>query len=338
MTTLKVALVGYGWWGASAYAPAIFNDGRAEIIAVCARSQLTLDKAQKELPSAFTGYTDLEKMLAEEQLDAVFLAVPDVHHETYLRQIINAGMAIFYEPPLSHIADRIPAMLTDLLAAKQLLHGDTELVYAPIFEKAVECAKSGEIGQIHHIDFRLNSNWGPITDSGLSLINNIAPWYFDVICRVINQLPERVMVLEDQNYIDNKTQNQSVAMLDFGNISATFRANIAAAVATDETILTVYGSKGEFTANYFTGEFTIRTKSDHQWRSEQIEPILPIAGWPGIHESIQDFFTALIQGTQTRNNPFRMAQLCAAGQAAEQSRHHRNWVTVTYPQAADTTV
>ena len=38
---LKVALIGYGWWGAEAYTPAIQNDGRADIVAVCARSEAT---------------------------------------------------------------------------------------------------------------------------------------------------------------------------------------------------------------------------------------------------------------------------------------------------------
>ncbi|WBA80311.1 Gfo/Idh/MocA family oxidoreductase [Endozoicomonas sp. GU-1] len=331
-TPLKVALIGYGWWGAEAYTPAIQQDGRAEIVAVCARSEATLDKARSSLGDSLRLYTCLTTMLAEETLDAVFLAVPDKLHEQYLLQVIQSGVPTFYEPPISHEAARIPIMVDKLLSAPQLLHGDTELVYAPVFAKAFECAQSGLLGDIRHINLRLNSSWGPLTDNGLSLMNNIAPWYIDVICRVVNQLPLRVMVFEDQEYIQARTQSQSQAVLDFGRVSATFRANIASAAVSDETVLEVYGTEGELTASYFTGEFRLRVKGDQDWRSEQIDPTLPIAGWPGMHESVKDFFDALLSGGQTQNNPVRMAQLCAIGAAAEQSRNHRNWVDIDYPQ------
>lgn len=166
-------------------------------------------------------------------------------------------------------------MVDKLLSAPQLLHGDTELVYAPVFARAFESARSGLLGYIRHINLRFNSSWGPLTDNGLSLMNNIPPWYI-VICRVVNQMPLRVMVFEDQEYI--QTQNQSLAVLDFGKVSATFRANITSAAASDETVLEIYGSEGELTASYFTGEFSVRVKGDKDWRNGQIDPALPIAG------------------------------------------------------------
>lgn len=328
---LKVALIGYGWWGAEAYTPAIQKDGRADIVAVCARSEATLQKARTSLGDSPRLYTCLDTLLAEETLDAVFLAVPDQLHEQYLLRVIQSGVPAFYEPPISHEAARIPIMVDKLLSAPQLLHGDTELVYAPVFARAFATAHSGLLGDIRHINLRLNSSWGPLTDNGLSLMNNIAPWYIDVICRVVEQMPLRVMVFEDQEYIQTQTQSQSQAVLDFGKVSATFRANIASAAASDETVLEIFGSEGELTASYFTGEFSVRVKGDQDWRNEQIDPVLPIAGWPGMHESVNDFFDALLSGGQTRNNPVRMAQLCAIGAAAEQSRNQRNWVDIDYP-------
>ena len=100
--------------------------------------------------------------------------------------------------------------------------------------------------------------------------------------------------------------------------------------------LEIYGSEGELTASYFTGEFSVRVKGDQDWRNEQIDPVLPIAGWPGMHDSVNDFFDALLSGGQTRNNPVRMAQLCAIGAAAEQSRNQRNWVDIDYPDCGFT--
>ena len=225
-------------------------------------------------------------------------------------------------------------MVDKLLSAAQLLHGDTELVYAPVFARAFESARSGLLGYIRHINLRFNSSWGPLTDNGLSLMNNITPWYIDVICRVVNQMPLRVMVFEDQEYI--QTQNQSLAVLDFGKVSATFRANITSTAASDETVLEIYGSEGELTASYFTGEFSVRVKGDKDWHNEQIDPTLPIAGWPGMHESVNDFFDASLSCGQTRNNPVRMAPLCTIGTAAEQSQNQRNWVDIDYPECGFT--
>ena len=78
---LKVALIGYDWWGTEAYTPAIQNDGRADIVAVCPRSEATLQKARTSLGDSPRLFTCPETLLAEETLDAVFLAVPDKLHE-----------------------------------------------------------------------------------------------------------------------------------------------------------------------------------------------------------------------------------------------------------------
>ena len=139
--------------------------------------------------------------------------------------MIQSGVPAFYEPPISHEAARILIMFDKLLSASQLLHGDTELVYTPVFARAFESARSGLLGDIRHINLRLNSSWGPLTDNGLSLMNNITPGYIDVICRIVNQMPLRVMVFEDQEYIQTQTQtqNQSLAVLDFGKVSRHLR-------------------------------------------------------------------------------------------------------------------
>ncbi|WP_269077885.1 Gfo/Idh/MocA family protein [Endozoicomonas montiporae] len=327
----KSGSVGYGWWGREAYGPAIQKDGRAEIVAVCARSKATLDKAREDIGAHLSLYEDFTKLLAQESLDALFIAVPDELHESYLRQAIETGVAIFYEPPISNQPERIPAMLDVLQNASQLLHGDTELVYTPVFQQTSDLINDNLIGDIRHISLELNSNWGPIPDCELSLINNIAPWYFDVISRVSGKLPKRVMVLEDSDYISSLSQNQSLAVLDFGTFSATLRANIAAAVASDETTLTVHGTEGDLVASYFTGNLKWRTRANPEWSQKQVDPILPVAGWPGIHESVIAFFNALQQGERTLNNPWRMAQMCAAGAAAETSRLNRDWIDVQYP-------
>ena len=176
----------------------------------------------------------------------------------------------------------------------------------------------------------MRAAWGPFPDCDISLIAQLCPWYVDMICRLMNKLPKRVMVMDGHESITGRRQSQSQALFDFGGIPAQLSANVTAAVEQDETTVRVQGSKGELLLDYFSGEIKCRNLDARSW-VEMLEPCQqPVAGWPGIHESIKAFFDAWYAGQDTLNNPERLGLMCAIGSAAELSKDSADWADINY--------
>jgi predicted dehydrogenase len=92
----KVGIIGAG--GMVRYHIAGFNDGGAEIVAI---ADLAVEAAQKvadanDIPGV---YGDIAKMLAEADIDAVSIIVPNKFHAPLAIQALEAGKHVFCEKP-----------------------------------------------------------------------------------------------------------------------------------------------------------------------------------------------------------------------------------------------
>ncbi|HEY2585443.1 MAG TPA: Gfo/Idh/MocA family oxidoreductase [Tepidisphaeraceae bacterium] len=134
MDRVKFGLIGYGAWGGH-HARAIEENPRAQLRAVAARTNSTLERACNEVPSAAL-YTDYHAMLAREDLDAVVIVLPtDLHFEAS-RAVLESGRHLLLEKPM----------------ALTLEHCDALTALA---------AETGKILAVGH-EFRLSSLWGKI--------------------------------------------------------------------------------------------------------------------------------------------------------------------------------
>ena len=133
---LRIGLIGYGSWTRIAYLPALHRDGRAEIVSAAAPSAATQQRVRSELGSDIAVFANAEDLLNGPPVDAVFIAVSDAAHEEALSAALDAGVPIFYEPPLASQRHRIRPMVSRLLAAPQVTHADLEIGFIPVFVEA----------------------------------------------------------------------------------------------------------------------------------------------------------------------------------------------------------
>ena len=119
MRTVKVAVVGAGWWGTNAHIPAVQKHPQAELVAVQAR---TIEKARKiaadfHVPLACTT---LEEVLTIEGLDAVVISTtPNVHYEQ-ARAALEHGKHVVIEKPMTITAAQAQELVD--IAARNKLH------------------------------------------------------------------------------------------------------------------------------------------------------------------------------------------------------------------------
>ena len=212
---LNVGLIGYGNWTRMAYVPALQRDGRAHIVSAAAPSTPTQQRIGAELGPEVAVFASAAELLNGPPVDAVFIAVPEAVHEEALSAALDAGVAIFYEPPIASQRQRIRPMLTRLLGASQVTHADLEIGFIPAFVEAARRLRSGVLGQPRTARIRLQSNWGADPASDLSTLNHLAPWYVDALNRILGATPTRVLVL-DGDGLPGRAQRHSQGHFDYG--------------------------------------------------------------------------------------------------------------------------
>ncbi|MDE0200699.1 MAG: Gfo/Idh/MocA family oxidoreductase [Caldilineaceae bacterium] len=343
----RVGLIGYGSWTRMAYLPALQRDGRAQIISAAAPSTTTQQRIASELGPDVSVFSNAADLLAGPPVDAAFIAVSDTAHEEALTAALDAGVPIFYEPPLSNRRQRIPPMVTKLLHAPQVTHADLEIGFIPAFIEAARRVRNGDVGQPRTARIRLQSNWGADPTSDLSTINHLAPWYVDALNRILGATPTRVLVLEGDG-LPGRAQRQCQGHFDYKGAWGTVQVNLGAVIDL-ETTIEVNGDEGDLVVDIFSGELRQRTRSQSDWSAQKVAESEPRAGWPGMNECVALFLDAVAgeplaeTGSQSSSldalrealgtaplpaDAKSVAQLHMIGMAAEASKDSGGWAEI----------
>ncbi|MEY2819140.1 MAG: Gfo/Idh/MocA family protein [Chloroflexota bacterium] len=154
METLKVGIIGYGYWGPN-LARNFFELPSAELTAVADLKEERLKHAHSLYPNTVitNEYTDLFNM----DLNAVVVSTPPALHYSIAKNCLEHGLNVLVEKPLT-LNSKDAQELIDLAEEKKLT-----LMVGHTFEynSAVHALKhymdSGELGDVYYIDMaRLN--------------------------------------------------------------------------------------------------------------------------------------------------------------------------------------
>ena len=328
--TTRVGLIGYGSWTRVAYVPALRRDGRAEIVSAAAPSEATQERIREELGPEAAVFSSAEALLGGPPVNAVFVAVSDAAHEEAIGAALDAGVPVFYEPPLANVRQRIRPMVKRLLNAPQVTHADLEIGFIPAFVEAARRVQSGVIGQLRTVSVRLQCSWDANLEADLSTLNHIAPWYVDALNRVVGGIPSRALILEGSG-LPGSAQRQCQGIYDYGGVWGTVQVNLGSVVEL-ETTVEANGDDGDLLVDLFSGALRQRTRANNEWSVEQIAESEPRAGWPGMNECVSAFLNAVAGETPSDTVPAAdapaVAQLHLIGMAAEASKESGGWADI----------
>lgn len=145
---VRIGMVGLGKMGLSHVAIVRAHPG-VELVAGCDTTAYLTDVLAK-----YTGlkcYTDLDAMLANEQLDAVVISTPSKLHAAMVQKALEHGLHVFCEKPfVLDVGDG--ERLVELAASRQLV---TQVGYhyrfVGAFQEAARIVRSGALGEVHHV-------------------------------------------------------------------------------------------------------------------------------------------------------------------------------------------
>jgi predicted dehydrogenase len=145
---IRVAMVGMGKMGLSHLA-IVRAHPEVNLVAGCDSTTYLTDVLSKH--AALKCYSDYDRLLEEEQLDAVIIATPSKLHASMVEKALQKGIHVFCEKPF--ILDvKDGERLIALAESKNLV---TQVGYhyrfVGAFQEAARIVKSGALGAIHHV-------------------------------------------------------------------------------------------------------------------------------------------------------------------------------------------
>ncbi len=152
---IKVAVVGCGFWGA------LLGRTLTQIPDYHLRYFCDLDSGRLDLLKARFGYVnitdDLDNVLRDVAVDALFIATPISTHEALAAKALDAGKHVFVEQPMARSSEACARLIEQARGAGRVLMVGHIDRYNAAVRRLCEYIESGELGRIHYLtSHRLN--------------------------------------------------------------------------------------------------------------------------------------------------------------------------------------
>ncbi len=136
------------------------NKGR--LVAVCDREQTALQKFVKAFPEheKIRQYYDYRQLIADREVEAVFIMVRDFFHEELAVAALEAGKAVYLEKPMAITVEGCDRILETAYRTGNKLMVGHNMRYMDFVLKMKEIIDSGVIGEIENVWVRHFINYG----------------------------------------------------------------------------------------------------------------------------------------------------------------------------------
>ena len=143
---IRIAVIGVRGRG-RAHIGAFKKSADAEVVAICDADEGVIAAAMKAVPKA-KYYRDIRKLLEDESIDAVSIAMPNHWHSLATIWALEAGKHVYVEKPISHNV-REGREVVDAVRDRELIvqHG-TQARSAKATQDALEWLREGGLGKV----------------------------------------------------------------------------------------------------------------------------------------------------------------------------------------------
>lgn len=181
---VRYAVVGLGHIAQVAVLPAFAHATNSALAAL-----ITADPTKEKKLSAKYGvpafhYDDFEQAVEEQEIDAVYIALPNTQHRTFTERAARAGVHVLCEKPMATTEKDCRAMIAACEKADVRLMIAYRLHFTPAHLQAIALARSGKLGDLRffssifgmqvkadNIRTDPKDGGGPLRDLGVYCIN-----------------------------------------------------------------------------------------------------------------------------------------------------------------------
>ncbi len=336
--SLGWGIIGIGDIVKGTIAPAMIAEPSCELVAAVSRDQARATDFATTFGARY-AYTNYDEMLANPEVDAVFIATPNGLHADQVVAAALAGKHVLCDKPLAiNVPEAIRAVEACQEAGVKLgvnFH-NRHLKWVGDVRTLIG---EGTIGTVQVVELEVSSgartwdNWR--TDpgmAGLGSIHNVGVHGLDFLRVILQAEPVEVMAMFDRSATAGVVESLGLVLIRFDTGTLAY-CNFNESVANPVNELRIFGSTGRMIGSGFTrsridGDLTVLTRSGEQRTHYPA---------PDAHRLSVAAFTAAVLNDEEPNasgwDGLRSAQLC---DAIKRSVNERRLVEVDYLHSSGT--
>lgn len=127
-----------------------------EIYAVCGTSMEKAETFRQEFDAA-KAYGSVQEMLADEQIDIVYIATPHNSHDLWMMEALKAGKHVFCEKSITVNSRQLEACIAIAQKKGLVICDGTTLLHMPLYQKLKQKIEDGAIGEIKMVQVNFGS-------------------------------------------------------------------------------------------------------------------------------------------------------------------------------------
>ncbi|MGV8895995.1 MAG: Gfo/Idh/MocA family protein [Rhodoglobus sp.] len=231
-----------------ASAPGISLAQNATLVAIASRSQSKAENAATRY-GAHRGIADYESLLADPEIEAIYIPVPNWLHHEWVLKAAEAGKHVLCEKPMAVTSAEARTMIDACASAGVLLGEAYMYAHHPRFDRMIEIIASGEIGtprnvittfsfdasaDLDHSGFQGHPGSGAIYDVGGYAIHSAR--------LLLGAEPVAVTARSAMSELHGNIDLATSAMVEFPGATLLFHVDMAGA---DTDTIEVIGTRGK---------------------------------------------------------------------------------------------
>ena len=235
MNTVKIAVVGCGYWGQNLVRN-FWELDTVDLTTVCDANASSFPRIRKRFPTIET-VQNYQDVLRNPQIDAVVLATPVSTHYSFARQALLAGKHVLVEKPMTTRANEALDLIE--LAEKQgkTLMVDHTFLYTSAVRRIRDLVDKGEIGNLLYFD-SVRINLG-LVQSDINVLWDLAPHDFAIMDHICDREPVSISAI-GVKHLGCAYENIAYVTVRFNsnsNLLAHFHVNWLAPVKIRQTLI-----------------------------------------------------------------------------------------------------
>ena len=187
-------------------------------VAICDITDDALNKAVQTIGGNPKKYKDWRELLADKDVEAVFVTVPLFLHFPVTKDALEAGKHVFCEKSLVFKPEEVHALRAMVAARpKQVLQTGLQRRYSQLYQAARGMIDRGVLGEVTHVSaqWHRNPGWKMKKEAGEmgnwrlfrkysgGLIAELASHQIDVADWMLGMTPEAVMGLGSRDFVND---------------------------------------------------------------------------------------------------------------------------------------
>ncbi|MCX7877161.1 MAG: Gfo/Idh/MocA family oxidoreductase [Ignavibacteria bacterium] len=207
---LKIAVIGYGYWGPNLLRN-FYNLDDCTVVAVCDPRPERLRIVQKNYPAVKTTL-NLDDIIKNHDIEAVAIATPVRTHYELAKLFLENGKHVLIEKPMSDSYEKCCDLIHTADKFKKVLMVDHTFLYTGAVNSMKKFIKEGVLGKILYFDStRINLG---LFQSDINVLWDLAAHDLSILFHLIEEKPSYVQAI-GVSHTDNKIENIAYMFLHY---------------------------------------------------------------------------------------------------------------------------